>query len=216
MATAYSGRVGAIVTKAIRDFGDSGQDTLQDADCLAWINEAISELAQEGAFIKTDYFDADAGVSEYDLPTELSDYIALNHLSWASLPRPMVAAQSYQIFESWQDQNASGAPLGYFLLADTLLVTPAPSEAVTDGFKAVYEYKPAALTGATGHDAPPTSAARGDQFYVEFILYKAFQRREADTYQRTDSQTDRHRREMERLKAKILGTLTPDTGFAPY
>ena len=217
MTTTYTGRVGNIVTRALRDFSDSANQTyLIDADCLAWINEAKDVLANSDAFIKTDTFDADAGVWEYALRTELSDYVQLHDLFWGTEKLPMVAASSHQAFRNWQRQGTGySTPAGYFLLSDTLVVTPAPTSSVTDGFEAVYAYRPADMTGGTGYDTPPTTAAK-DQYYVEYILFKAFQRREADTYPRGQSMADKHQRNMLQLKAEILGTLTPDAGFMPY
>jgi len=213
--TAYTGRVGSIVTAVARQFGDTGQEYVTDADCLAWINEALYELAEVGYFTKIGTFDVVADTETYVLTTELTDLMTLYSLVWVDTKAIMVPAASWEQYLQYRQGGLTGTPTVYAVRGTTLYVYPVPSTSVTNGFQATHSYAPTAQTGATPTDTPPTPAA-WDRYYVECCLYRAFQRREADNYQRTNLKAPEYHARAMQLQGRLLSGVQPKMRLTPY
>lgn len=214
MATAWTDRVGQIATAVGIQFNDTAQQNVTDADILQWCNEAQDNLTREGGFLKMDTFDS-AASETYTLITVLSDFVAMRQLVWSSTGAEIVPAPSWAHYQQARVGGLSGAPQCYFILSGTLYTTPACTAITTDAFQAFYHYRPHALTGVTDYDNP-YSPAIYDQYYVEWCLYRAFQRKEADTYQRTVQKAPEYYQRAMQLQGQILGNRTPNTRLTPY
>jgi hypothetical protein len=218
MTTSYTGRVGSIVTAACRQGNDTNQVRMTDADCLQWINEALYDLAREGGFLKLGTFTSTANTETYAMQTLLTDFVALNNLVWAATKTSLTPAPSWSHYQQLREYTTSGTPLAYYLLGTTLYVWPPPDATTAGAFEAMYAYVPTALTGSsTSSGNTPPTAAGWDQYYVEYCLYREFQRQEADSYPRSKSKADEYYLRVVQLKNKILGrTRTPMFRITPY
>jgi hypothetical protein len=217
MSSSYTGRVGAIVNAVARQFNDTNQAYVTDADCLAWINEALLDLARFGYFTKLGTFNVTAATETYVLTTALSDFVTLNQLVLVSNNRILIPAGSWDDYQEKRSGELTGDPWVYFVLGTTLYVYPVPSSSATGGFQAMYAYAPTALTGSStsSGDTPPTPTA-WDQYYVDYCLYRAFQRREADTYSKNRQKAPEYETRAMRWRNKLLAGQNQKTRFVPY
>lgn len=217
MPSAYTGRVGAIVNAVARQMNDTGQKRLIDADCLAWINEALYDLGRYNYFTKLGTFNITAATETYVLTTALTDFASLHQLVIASSKLVLSPCASWEQYQAYRQGGITGTPLVYFVNGVTLYVYPVPTASVTNGFEARYSYTPTALTGSStsSGDTPPTPAA-WDQYYVDYCIFREFQRREADTYVRTNLKAPEYDVRARTWRNKLLAGQNPKPRFVPY
>jgi hypothetical protein len=210
---AYSGRVATIVGQARTMMNDTGAVSgyTLDAQCLAWINQLIRELAHDCLFSTTESLDLTADTATIDLPTELSDYVALEGLWWNDTNEKISTVDSSTRYESLKRYFSSGPEtLGYYLDGTTLYLIPTPSEDNTGALLCRYYYLPDELDGTTSY-TPPWQAVF-DDVAIYYCCYMAYLR-ERTTPNNLAGQYERMYRE---AKFRLFAAMRPPGRLRPY
>jgi hypothetical protein len=144
------------------------------------LNEGVKDIAAYTICLKTNkQFNAVADTSEYNLSSQLGDYLAVDKpgLWWynTSQWRPVYPKTLKWLDENkpnWRD-SSSGSPLYYSIDADILTITPAPSAAATSGFWLYYGKKPTAMTAEEHYpfSGSTTELTHLSMFDMAIILY---------------------------------------------
>lgn len=215
MATTYTGRVGNIVTQVGRDINDSNLVNTTDADCLSWINQALDDLSQLGYFDKVGTVNAVATQESYVLTTLLTDFGALKGIRWASTGNKILPAGSWDDYETRRAAGLTGTPTIYMIRAGTVYFCPAPSASETGAFRVLYSPQVTHMTGTTPNDNP-TTPALFDDYYVQYCMWKAFARKEADTYPRTNLKAPEYYQRMVMIRNRLVGSTSNMPKTKPY
>jgi len=181
---AYTARVLAICDNAQTIFKDRGGGEFEDATIVTYMNAALLELENRGAFATLGYFDMTLDDVDYDLVTEFSDLVTPLSLGWKSssatrytLLTPLRTMSEYLQCKGWEDQydpdvlaTSYTSPTYCLFNRGYAYVWPAPTETVTDGFELYYTSSATRITDSVD---PPTPASF-DMMYVFFALHMAY------------------------------------------
>jgi len=170
------------VMKAVkRKFGDESGVQLEDADIMAWINDAQDVIVTKNKILKAkSVISTAAGVRNYLLPTEGIQQIESLLYNGQQLPNMSVAQAEESISQTDLNFEETGNPLFWFEWAGEITLWPTPVE--NGSLTLRYSMKPAPVT------SPSSLLSVPDTYYqdvVTFVLKQAYEMDENESMMAT-------------------------------
>lgn len=161
-------KVGDIIQRVERQFGDEANIQVEEADVIRWINDAQRELALHNNLLQARAVaDSVQGQSEYALPL---DVLTIRSIRYSGQKLQPMSAQEAE--ERISDTSTTGTPTHFWVWSQRVTLYPAPESAVATGLQIFYSRQPATVALTT--DIPELPVQYHNRI-VEYCLKMAYE-----------------------------------------